>query len=115
MSTTTTLNTDWTPEELQAYVCIFSMNADLEESPNEIIVIKQMVSEDTFNIMYKEFKGDNDYQSIQKIRNTIENLGYTKDQIQHIFNDMKSVFNTDNKFSILERNLALGLKRVLDF
>ncbi|CAM1344729.1 hypothetical protein [Tenacibaculum amylolyticum] len=109
------LNTDWTPEELQAYVCIFSMNADLEESPDEVKLIKQMVSEDTFDSMYEEFKEDNDYQAIQKIRKTIEDLGYTKDQVQHVFDDMKSIFNADNKFSVLERNLAIGLKRVLDF
>ncbi|WP_442266522.1 hypothetical protein ACSIGC_02080 [Tenacibaculum sp. ZS6-P6] len=114
MSTKLQLKTNWNHEELKAYFFIYAMNADLKESEEELTLIKTKVSESIFNKMHLEFNSDNDYESIHKIKNTLQDLNYSTHQIQLLFNEMRDIFNADNDFSVLERNLALGLKRITD-
>ncbi len=114
MSTKLQLKTDWNNEELKAYFYIYAMNADLNESESELSLIKTKVSEATFNKMYQEFNSDNDYESIHKIKNTLQDLNYSPHQIQLLFNEMRDIFNADDDFSVLERNIALGLKRIIE-
>lgn len=112
MKTSTSLKTNWNNQELKAYFYIYAMNADLEESKKDIKLIKKHISEDIYAKMYKEFERDNDYQVIEKIINTIEDLKYTEDQVRYLLDKMKNIFETDKKFSIMERNLASGLERI---
>ncbi|MFY7670241.1 hypothetical protein ACOSP6_04070 [Tenacibaculum sp. MEBiC06402] len=105
----------WTLEELKAYVLIYAMNADKKETPEEIEVIKRYINPKTFVKMHNEFSIDKHHQGIQKISDAIQNLNLTKDEIQNLFYDMEEVFNADKDFSIVERNIAIGLKRILDF
>ncbi len=112
MKTSTPLRTNWTQEELKAYLYIYAMSADLKESKEEIKFIKKYISDKTFDKMYNEFTSDNDYQAIEKIINTIEDLKYTEDEVRYILDEMKNIFETDKKFSIMERNLTSGLKRI---
>ncbi|WP_299674634.1 hypothetical protein [uncultured Tenacibaculum sp.] len=114
MSIKLQLKTDWNNEELKAYFYIYVMNADLKESEEELSLIKTKVSESTFNKMYQVFNLDNDYESIHKIKNTLHDLNYSAHQIQLLFNEMRDIFNADDDFSVLERNIALGLKRIID-
>ncbi|MFY7670243.1 hypothetical protein ACOSP6_04080 [Tenacibaculum sp. MEBiC06402] len=114
MKNSTTIKTNWNGQEFKAYLLIYAMNADLKEAEEEIELIKQKVSEDTYLKMQEEFKNDNDYEAITKIVNTINDFNYSQDEIQSLTNQMKEVFKTDNDFSIMERNLALGLKRILN-
>ncbi len=65
--------------------------------------------------MYNEFCTDHHYQSIQKISKAIRNLNYSENQIQNLFYEIKEVFDADRNFSIVERNLTIGLKRILNF
>lgn len=109
------LKTNWSSEELKAYTYIYCMDADMKRDEEELTLIKKLVKEDTFNKMDKEFGSDKDYEVIQKIRNTIEDLNYSKNQITSLFKNIKDVFYADSNFSILERNLSLGLKRILDY
>lgn len=105
--------TTWKKEELKTYILIFSMNADFVETKEEVELIKSKTSESIFEAMYNEFQNDNDYESIQKIQNTVERLEYTQEQIQALFEEIKTLFKADGSYDILERNLTLGLKKVL--
>ncbi|WP_075340973.1 hypothetical protein [Tenacibaculum agarivorans] len=115
MATLTRTKTNWNQTELKAYTLIYCMNADMKEAEQEIKIIIESVGQEIYDKMSKEFENDNDYESIQKIRNTVEDLNYNKVQIQDLFTEMKTVFDSDDEFSILERNVTLGLKRILNY
>lgn len=105
----------WTLEELKAYLLIYAMNADKKETPEEIEVIKRYVNPKMFVKMHNEFKADKHHQRLQKINDAIQSLNLSKNQIQNLFYDVEEVFKADKDFSIVERNIAIGLKRILDF
>ncbi|TCP25184.1 hypothetical protein EV195_104217 [Tenacibaculum skagerrakense] len=113
MKTSTSIKTNWNGQEFKAYLLIYAMNADLTQREEEIELIKNQVFEDIFLKMQEEFNNDNDYEAITKIISTINDFNYSEEEIQSLTNQMKEVFKTDNDFSIMERNLALGLKRLL--
>ena len=56
---------------------------------------------------------DNDYQSLEKIKSTIDRFSYTKDETEVLKNEMKELFNSDENFDTLEQNMFLGLKNIL--
>ncbi|TYP97378.1 hypothetical protein C7447_10463 [Tenacibaculum adriaticum] len=105
--------TNWSKKELQAYLFIYCMNADYDETKNEIEFVKSKIDDETFNRMHTEFEKDNDYISIQKIQSSLDKLGYTHKEIEQLFTEIKDLFLSDNKFDILERNLMMGLKKLL--
>ncbi len=105
----------WTENELKAYVLIYAMSADRKETPEEVETIKIFVNPKTFDKMYNEFCADCHHQSIKKISYAIRQFNYSENQIQNLFYDIKEVFDADKDFSVVERNLTIGLKRVLNF
>ncbi|TCI94143.1 hypothetical protein [Tenacibaculum sp. M341] len=115
MEALTKIKTNWNHEELKAYTLIYCMNADVKVIDKEVETILSSVNESIYEKMVEEFSKDNDFESIQKISNTVKDLNYTKDQIQSLFDEIRKVFYADNELSIMERNIALGLKRVLGF
>ena len=107
------IETNWTKEDLKIYILIFCANADLSESKFEIDFIKSKIQTSDFEKLDKEFLEDNDYQSIQKIQSSIDEHGLSQDEIYSLFSEMKELFLKDNKYDILEKNLFRGLNRIL--
>ncbi len=105
--------TDWTSEELKVYLLIFCANSDFTESVAELDFIQAKHGRLCLDKMHTEYDLDNDYQSIQKITNTIERLNYTKEEIEYLMFDAKKLFLSDGKFDLLEQNLLLGLNHIL--
>ena len=106
-------NTNWTKEELKIYILIYCANADFSESKFEIDLIKSKIQTSNFEKIHDEFKKDNDYQSIQKIQLSFKEHGYTNDEIENLFRDIKELFLSDEKYDILEQNLNRGLSLLL--
>lgn len=106
-------NTGWTKEELKIYTLIYCANADYFESHLEINYIKSKVQDSDFDKIYAEFKSDNDYMSIQKIKQTIEKFGYTDDDKESLFDEMRNLFLADGKFQSQEQNLHRALTNIL--
>ena len=106
-------NTEWSREDLEAYILIYCANANFEETQNQRDFIKEHVSASNFKTIHKEFNKDNDYQSIQKIQTTIEKHGYSKDEIDELFDEMKELFLSDENYDILEQNLFRGLHHII--
>ncbi len=107
-------DTNWTYDELKAYLLIYCANADFTESKVETDVIKSKILSD-FDKIHKEFKKDNDYQSIQKIQSTIVRLGYTENEKDSLLEEIKEIFLSDEKYDILEQNLFKGLKHIFNY
>ena len=108
-----TVENIWTQEELKAYILIYCANANYEESTEEIEFINSKIPEADFKKMHKEFDHDNDYQSLQKINAHLEHFKYTNDQKEGLFDEIKALFLSDEKYDTLERNLLRGLQQLL--
>lgn len=104
--------TNWTKEELLAYILVWSANADFVERPDEIELILSKVDSDTYKKMHREFHGDNDSRSIDKIAATLKRLAYSESEIDRVFEDMMEMYKADGKFDSLERSLHRGLRRI---
>ena len=104
--------TNWTKEELNLYILIFCANADFIESKGETDFLKLKSNETLFSRIHEEFDKDNDYQSIQKIRSTLDKFGYTKDEKDLLLREMKELFFLDGTYNILEKNLFIGMNHI---
>ena len=106
-------NTNWTKEELKVYILIYCANADFSESKFEVDFIKSKIKTSNFENIHAEYEQDNDYQSIQKIQLSMEEHGYTNDEKDRLFGEIKELFLSDKKYDILEQNLYRGLSHIL--
>lgn len=107
------IKTNWTKEELEIYILIYCANADFSESKFEIDFIKSKTQTSNFEKIHDVFKKDNDYQSIQKIQSSIKDHGYTNEDKDILFKEIKALFLSDDKYDILEQNLYRGLSHIL--
>jgi len=105
--------TGWTKEELKIYTLIYCANADYFESRLEIQYIKSKVKQSDFDKIYAEFKSDDDFTSKQKINNSVERLGYTNQEKDLLFDEMRELFLSDGKYHSLEQNLHRALNNII--
>jgi hypothetical protein len=105
--------TDWTREELKAYILLYCANANFIETKAEKDFIKEKVGEEKYRKIHNEFDKDNDYQQIQKIEHTVERYNYNKSEIERLFEDIKRLFLSDGSIDILEQNIYRGLQHLL--
>ncbi len=105
--------TNWTKDEMRVYLLIYSANADFVELKDEVKFIKSSTLNSTYNKMHKEFDNDSDFDSIQKLRNTLERFNYGEDKIGELFKEMVELFQEDGDFSEQEDIFMKGIKRVL--
>lgn len=104
---------DWTRDELVAYIMLFAANSDFRESNQERNVIISKVDMQTFQEIHDEFDNDNDYQGIKKIMTSLEQHNYSKDDIDVLIADIKTLFFSDKEFNIMERNMLRFLEKLL--
>lgn len=107
------IKTNWSKPEFKAYLMLYAANANYFESEEEVEMIKALVSKDAYKTIHREFDKDNDYQSIQKILFTIDKYGYSINELNHLVDDIKELFNADGEFDILEENMLRAIKNLL--
>jgi hypothetical protein len=106
-------STNWTKEELMAYLLLYCANADYVENESEIAIIRSKVDPTKYEAIHKEFEKDNDYQSIQKIEAAVERLAFSETQIDDLIVEMKELFLVDGAVDAEENILFNGLKKLL--
>lgn len=106
-------DSNWTKNELVAYILLYMANTNFVESNTEKNIIISKVNMNTFQKIHDEFDNDNDYQSLQKIINGLKQHNYSKDDIDVLFVDIKLLFLSDGEYDILEKNMFLYLKKIL--
>ncbi|PKP28524.1 MAG: hypothetical protein CVU02_00660 [Bacteroidetes bacterium HGW-Bacteroidetes-19] len=106
--------TTWSREEFQAYLLLYCASADFVITEEEREIIKSKLCVEKYQTICKEFSKDNDFESLQKIIDTTERLQISKIEKENIFNEMKVLFFIDDDYSELERNLRIGLMRILN-
>ena len=102
----------WTRDELVAYILLFAANSDFKEDNRERNIIIKKVDMNTFQEIHDEFDNDNDYQGIKKIITSLKQHNYDKDDIEVLLADIKTLFFSDGKFNINERNMLKSLERL---
>ncbi len=105
--------TNWSREELKAYILLYCAYADFIETKTEKEYIKSKVGEEKYRHIHKEFDQDNDYQRIQKIQNTVARYNYSKSETDRLFDNIKKMFLVDGSMDILEENIYRGLQHLL--
>ena len=106
-------NTNWTKTELSAYTLLYCAHANFTETSEELELVNSKVASNDLISIRKEFKNDNDYQSIQKIQSTVRRLGYNWSQIDDLISEIKTLFLADGKFDAIEKSIFNGLKKLL--
>ena len=106
-------STNWSKKELSAYILMYCANANFKETSEEFEIVRAKVDSDSLKAIRKEFKDDNDYQSIQKIQSTVEKLGYNWSQIDDLISEIKVLFLADGKFDAIEKSMFIGLRNLL--
>ena len=104
---------NWSRDELIAYILLFAAHSNFEEANLERNVIISKVDMQTFQRIHDEFDGDNDYQSLQKIQAELKNHDYGSNDLEDLFSEIRVLFHADGEFDVLERNMFSYLKRIL--
>lgn len=107
------ISVNWNEEQFKAYLMIYAANSNFYESEEEKELILSKVNPDIFKTMHREYDHDNDYQSLQKILYCINKFGYSEEEINNLEKDIKAVLLADGKNEEVERNMFLGLHRLL--
>ena len=105
--------TNWSKDELKTYILMYCSLADFKISPEETDYIKSKIDIDHFEEIQKEVNKSSDYESIQKMLYSMEKHGYSKDEKETLFNEIKELFLSDGSYEALEKNLFNGLSRIL--
>lgn len=101
----TSKSNKWTKEEFHIYILLLCANADSEETPEEIDLIKKKVSTETFEKIHNEFKLDSEEERFEKVDDNIHLHDYTNIEMAQLRREMYEIFFADCDFKMMERNL----------
>jgi len=105
--------TQWSKEELKIYILLLCAKADSIETDEQIDMIKSKIDTKSFDMLYKEFCGDDEDNCLEKIQSTIAKHEYSNREIDNLRKEIQEVFLSDNKFLMKERNLDRLLDSML--
>ena len=109
-----TLTTNWTDEELKVYLALYCFNADCSKTNIGLDFSKFKIKKGNADVLIKEFRSDNDYQSIQKINTFIEKNKYSKMQVNKLFKDISDlIMSSGIKYNHILKSVILGLEKTL--
>ena len=108
------LKTNWSRNELRAYLLLYCANANFVKTEEETKQIKSKIDKALYKNISREFEGDNDYQSIQKIESTIKRLGYNKVEVKGLVEEIKGLFLADGNYDQMEKTIFFGLNKILN-
>ena len=107
------MNTNWTKQELVAYILLYVAHSDLKETAQEQDYILSRVNPLTYKHIKKEFDSDNDYQSISKIVEAVNNHPTYSSNPAELFADIKLMAFADGKMDQMEHAIYNSLKKIL--
>jgi hypothetical protein len=106
-------NSNWTKQELVAYILLFVAHSDLKETKDEHEYILSRVDLETYNHVKREFDNDNDYQSITKIVDAVNDSESYKSNPDELFADIKLMAFADGEMDQMEHAIYNSLKKIL--
>ena len=107
------MSTNWTDDELLAYILIYCSMADLSISPEEKEYIITRFSEETYKKMLAILDQDSDETRRRKIKDAYDDHIYNNDETDVIYEEIHNIFTVDGDFDELEKNLLKKLDEIL--
>jgi hypothetical protein len=103
----------WNYNEFLTYILIYAAHADLEFSSEEREVIKSQIDHEKAAHLLEEFQQSSDYEKIQIIQ-AYKGLYYpTNERRDEILYRIRTLFESDGKFDVMERNMFRMLKKIM--
>ena len=106
-------HTNWSKQELVAYILLYVAHSDLKETKREHEYILSRVDLDTYIHIKNEFDADNDYQSITKIVEAVNASQFYNNNPDALFADIKLMAFADGKMDQMEHAIYNSLKKIL--
>lgn len=104
---------EWSYNEFLAFLLIYIAHVDMDFSDVEKDLIQKRVGEEVYNKMLLIFNSMSDYQAYQRILE-YKGLYYpTHDRKEELLTNMKALFNADNDFNVMERELLHFLEKMM--
>ncbi|MGA9326081.1 MAG: hypothetical protein WBV11_16265 [Salegentibacter sp.] len=104
---------NWTKTELQIYILMLCANADSNVTEEELNLIKSKTDRETFEKMSREFSGDTEEESLEKIQDNLVMHEYSHKELVNLRKEMFEIFFSDKKFSMMENTLDKILDNIL--
>ncbi|MCB9296885.1 MAG: hypothetical protein H6559_27765 [Lewinellaceae bacterium] len=107
------MQTDWTYDEFSTFAMLYaaSVNADVE--PEDLALIRQRVDEKTFQKMKAVFDECSDIRCIDILRAYHDRYMADEASRQRLLDDVRQLFEVDDKYTNFERELIHMFKMVL--
>lgn len=104
----------WSRVEFKAYVLLYCAQSNFIETEEERKYIISKINETVFNRIHTEIVHDTNEKSEQKIKEYLSENKYTHLQKDALLKDIKNVFFADGTVDVLEKNVFLFLKKLLN-
>lgn len=104
---------NWTKIELQVYILLMCAHADKEMTQEEQKMISSKVSKETFDKMKEIFQNDTEEKRFKKISKNIQHQSYSVMELGAFKKEMREVFLSDHKFTMMEQRLDWTLDNLL--
>ncbi|MCB0651801.1 MAG: hypothetical protein KDC85_11040 [Saprospiraceae bacterium] len=104
---------NWSKNEFLGYLFMYCAHADYIETEEEKDLIKSKIDKEVYQKIHQEFDGDNDYESIEKIVAAAGKYYPTPEAKEILVSEIMKLFLSDGTFDTMERNIFLGLKRLI--
>ena len=104
---------NWTYEEVIAFTMLYAASADMEITANEEDLIKQKLDEAQYKKVKATFDSSNDAATIDLILSYKDQYFSTDQQRTAVLDEMRKVFDADDQFSLMERNMMKLFKHLL--
>lgn len=95
------------------YLLLCATHADFNFDEEERNHILSKVDESTLDRVNRVFQKQNDIQRIDRIRAYVKEGNYSDDELDGMIAEVIQVCRVDGDYSRLEKNLMIGLKRIL--
>ena len=104
---------NWNKDYFIAFLMIHLANADLKVSQEEMIMIMDSVSEDTYRKVKKVWDNCNDFTCLQIIRNLREKFFPGQEGKEELINGMIDFVKADDEVSTNEKILIAAMNKLL--
>jgi len=104
----------WTKDDLNLYLLLYASKVDLEITEEEKNLIVSKFGETAFMNMFRQIRVDNDFECIEKIKNSIKHLKLSKEDLEKSLNATKEIFEVDGKFDAIEKGVFNVLNKIFN-
>ena len=107
------MQTDWTYEEFSTFAMLYAASINTDVEPEDEALIRQRVDEDTFKKIKSVFGQCSDIKCIELLRAYHDRYMADEASRQRLLNDVKILFEADDRYTNFERELVRMFRMVL--